>query len=150
MQLNKAFKSDENIRLMNDDGANFLYHSILPLISHVTTTGKLSEMDIYNLWNGKLTSLEFKLLDSYYLPPIVDGVKRPDLQNPYQLKSGDIGDIITSLAILYAITKKAEKGFTLTELAESFATASIYNHSPQQQPKGGIGHAIGSFFNRGK
>jgi hypothetical protein len=134
-EFEKQFTVDRFGRTMNEIGGSYLFSSCLPLISRLTTTSNLSDANIYNLWNGKITSIEFVLLDSYYAKPKASSGFR---QNPYDLNIERLGDVSAYLATLSAITAKAKGGFTLKELAESFITTNIFSGARQGMMQGGM------------
>ena len=100
--------------LMNESGADYLFGAVYPLISQLASTSQLDDAEIRHLWRGRLRLIAQALRDNYFLQ-----------NNTWEVKIEFIGDIIATLGSLYVITKKAGKGFTLKELAESFTTATI-------------------------
>jgi hypothetical protein len=61
------YKVDYYVRFMNEAGANFCFNTVYPLISPASSTSHAKPIDIYNLWNGHLFTIEITLLDSYYI-----------------------------------------------------------------------------------
>ena len=114
IEMEKTYTIDKVSRVSNEDGANFVMSSVMPLISPLMTTSKLSEKQIYNLWNGKIDDIIQSLLMSYYID-----------KNPYEININRFASITTMLCELYGITSKAKEGFTLTQLAQSFITSTI-------------------------
>ena len=130
-------------RLCNESCANFLFSDVYPLISRAMNTSNVDKMEIYHLWDGKMVSLEFALLDSYFI-----GIRMPDrditfdedgriktvklildnkglpkytlIKNPYELDYVNIPDIICFLQAMFGITNKAKDGFTMIKLADSY------------------------------
>ena len=52
--IKKEYKINQNARVMNEAGADYLFNSLIPLIMQTTTTSNLSYKVIYKMWNGRL------------------------------------------------------------------------------------------------
>jgi hypothetical protein len=115
----------ERGRLMNEEGATFLFNSYYGLISKGTQTSKLTDAEIYNLWNAKIDSTTSRLLKSYYID-----------NNPFELEPENVPEIITILLTFYPLTKSSSGGFKLRELAESFITTNNYRMGIEPKPRG--------------
>jgi hypothetical protein len=152
-----SFKIDRYSRCLNEWGASELFTQVVPLVSPGSATSHLKPIEIYNLWNGHLTTIETLLLDAYSIPKYICNTKKcnfispnPDLVeehkrlykhntfteviNPYEMDPMKYPNIITFLATLSVITAKAKEGFTLRELAESFLTQQIIRSGGVQVP----------------
>ncbi len=129
----EVYVQDKNVALLNESGASFLKSSIYGLISHIATTGKLTEDFILHLWDSKLRSIEFTLLDNYYFQGNTFGIRDVSV----------IPEIITTLASLSTITFKAIDGFTLQQLTETIITALRKEENLQPQKKEGFFGKIG-------
>lgn len=126
---------DDNARIMTEAGSNYVFSAVYPMISQTSSTSTLSQIQIYKLWRTKITSIRYALLDSVY----VKG-------NPYKLDPSRIHDVTTSVLEMYIITNKAEKGFTLTRLAESFITTVIAKSGNSEiKDQGALQKAIEGF-----
>ena len=131
-EFETKYTIDKKVRIMNESGSNFIANSIFGLVSHITSTSKLSEKQIILAWDGKLRSIEFKLLDNYYF----EG-------NTFEIKSQtDIPEIITTLATLSTITFKAIEGFTLEQITNtiiSTLTRKEQQNESENENKGFFG-----------
>jgi len=124
--IKKEYKINQNARIMNESGADYLFNSLLPLIAQTTTTSNLPYKIIYKMWNGRLDAITFALLDSIYL----EG-------NPYELKQHRIPDVISTLTSLANITMKALEGFTLRQITETFISTYLQKQNVSEtQGKG--------------
>jgi hypothetical protein len=130
---------DREGRIMNEQGANFVFKSVVPLISALTTTSSFDNADIYNQYRARLKSIKFTLLDSIVLD-----------ENPYDIIPYRVHEIISFLCSCYLITKKGHKGFTLKELAETFITSIMSRTMPELKSQQGFLDKIRSGFSGGK
>jgi len=125
--IKKEYKINQNARIMNEAGADYLFNSLIPLIMQTTTTSNLSYKVIYKMWNGRLDAITFALLDSIYL----EG-------NPYELKQHRIADIISTLTSLANITMKALEGFTLRQITETFISTYLQKQNIAEKENKGL------------
>ena len=139
-EVARSYRISKATRYMNDDGASMLYHDCLPLCSRLTTSGTLDSIQIFLMWNGKITACTFSLLDNFYRE-----------NNTYEIRIEKLNDIVSWLACLSAITSKAKGGFTLREIAESFQTTTVFNNrgqEQQQKSEGIVERLTGGLFKR--
>ena len=121
----KFFDVDKKMKYCNEEFASTLSNSIYGLISHITTTGNLTEREIYDLWNGHMDSINYDIITNYYTG------------NTGEIKI-ECADRITSFCCEFsAYTKKARSGSTLNAFKETIV--SIFtNRANQPQPQKNI------------
>jgi hypothetical protein len=165
------FHIDRDSRIMDEEGANYLYSSVYPLISVLITTGIVDEQYIWTTWNGKIRSIGLSLLKAYYIPQYrckTCGFINPDPQekdihsgenphhkvikilNPYHMDIARYSDVITFLTQMNGITKKALVGFTLTKIADTIITnnQNLMGIAPIQQSQGLFSRTVGRLLPR--
>lgn len=108
-------------RILNEAGATWLYYKLLPAISQLITTSKMTPMGIYRMWNARLLTIILTLSRLAYFR------NENGVINPYQFKPERIHDLITTLD-LSNTSKKGEGGYTLNLLATSISTATLIKH----------------------
>jgi hypothetical protein len=133
-ELKEYIVKDKEKALCNEACANYLFNNLYPLILQLTTTANLNDKEIYKIYNAKILTLTFSLLDNYYFD-----------NNSFELKINYLSDIITFLCSFNLITKKAREGFTLNKLTETFI--SYYVQKPESEKSGSI---LGKIFGGGK
>jgi hypothetical protein len=104
-------------RIMNEDCADYIYGKALPLISHILATGKMTDLQIFNEWNGLIDSVVWTLARICY--------GRKGAKNYYDLVPNRLGDVTSTLASMAGMTYKSSGGFTLSKLAETLITQNI-------------------------
>lgn len=129
-------------RLCNEYCVDYIFNTIYPLITRITQSSNMSELQIYNLWNAKLTTVIDALLDNYFLPIFycstchtnvdeyhstitLSGEKFHKVEmmiNTFDLKVDYMNDVVTNIGLYSGITSKARKGFFIRELRETFLT----------------------------
>lgn len=134
------------VRLSNEDGGDYLYDTIYPLVAPFISTSKLSSWEIYNTWRGRLRELRWTLYKKIQFGG-----------NPFNMKKEDLPEIISNLAQLYLITKKAEGGWTLNKIADQYSsmlvlrggaeTGGTIGMMPQKQ-EGILDKALNSIWHR--
>lgn len=128
---------DKDNRYMDEMGASWLYNSCIPLINHILTSGNLSDDEIRQLWDAKLTTIIMSIAKSVH-----------NEKNPYHIKIDRGTDIITQLGILAGITRKAKDGWTLEKLSSTFNTIEMrrMGYAPEEKK----GNLLDRIINRGK
>ena len=112
-EYSNYFIIDTKMRYCNEEFASTLSNSIYGLVSHITTTGNLTEREIYDLWDGLIDSINYDITTDY------------TSDNFYQIKIQSADRITAFCCEFSAYTKKARSGTTLKAFAETIL--SIFN-----------------------
>jgi hypothetical protein len=123
----KYYDINADMRYINEKGASSLSNRLHGLISHITTTGNLTEREIFDLWDGLIESIIFDLLTNYY-----------QKSNPMELRIENIDTIIAYCCTYSAYTKKARGGFTLKTFQETIMSIFNTRSGLEQKPEGGL------------
>jgi len=92
---------DDDRRLGNEDGADYIYEVIVGLIDPQTQASKYDTGDTYNMFRGKIRNeLPFTLKNKI----LYEG-------NPFAMKLTSIPEVIATLAEYYLRARKGEKGW---------------------------------------
>lgn len=62
---------DTDSRMCNESCANMLFNSCYSLIGPTVSTSHVKPKDIYDNWNGLILTVQFDLLDSYFIPQYI-------------------------------------------------------------------------------
>lgn len=129
-------KINKYARMMSEDGADYLYGSIELEVNHISTTGKLSAIQIYKYWDMITAYTGYNFLAFYHF-----------YNNPFQFKIELYTDVISFLTGASNFSYKAEGGYTLDKLSSTEITNRLIRSGiPLQPEKRGIGEAIKGIF----
>lgn len=119
---------DKIIQKKKEDGADYIYETIFPLINTMMSTSNVNSFEIYYAWHARIREITWTLTKKIMFE-----------ENPYAMQLSDIPQIISNVAQLYLLTKKAEKGWTLNKIADQYSSSLIMHNAQeggiQIQPK---------------
>jgi hypothetical protein len=167
------FVIDKFSRFINEQGANYLFNTILPLIGASSQTSHMKPIDIYNFWKGHRFDIRITLLDSYYLGTYMCETQECNFNSPYesetlehkemfghehflfsknplQLNIERLPNIMGTISTMGILTMKSKEGFITKEIMENYMTQSLIKQGQQNgqgmiqvEPPRGIMSAIG-------
>ena len=106
-ELKRYFDVNRKMRYCNEEFASSLANSVYGLVSQITTTGNLTEREIYDLWDTTIDGFDYDILTDYHD------------QNNYDIKIESADRITVFCCSFSAYTKKARGGYTLQKFAEN-------------------------------
>lgn len=117
--IEQIYTINKKARFCNEDCGSFIANSIDGLVSPVSQSSKLTEMQIFNMWNGFADAISFALISNEYIRDEYGN------KNSYEIKSDSIDMIYAFVLSQQPALMKSKDGFMFKALRE--IVMSVYN-----------------------